>query len=119
MKITLGEIINGKNSLEKLISKEIKIKAAFKLSKLTKILNEEIQIYEDQRRSLIKKYGEESDDKGIIVVKPENKQKFMEELIDLMGIEVDLDFEPISVDDLGDIEMATGDLILIERFIST
>ena len=66
MKITLGEIINGKNSLEKLISKEIKIKAAFKLSKLTKMINEEIQLYENQRGSLIKKYGGEPDDKGIL-----------------------------------------------------
>ncbi len=118
MKITLGEILNGKNSLEKLISKEIKIKTAFKLSKLAKMVTEEMQLYEEQRIGLVKKYGDEPDEKGATAVKPENNQKFIEELTELTGVEVELDFEPISVDELGDIEISAGDLSLIEKFLS-
>jgi single-stranded DNA-specific DHH superfamily exonuclease len=117
MKTTILDILNGQAALEKLVGQEVKISAAFRLSKLIKEINEELQLFEEHRQSLVKKYGDEQEDGNVVI--PEDKlEEFQTEFNELLTTEVDLKHDPIAVDDLGDVEMTTAELLLIEKFLT-
>lgn len=109
MKIKLEQIDAVKNSLKVLLSKEVPIKAAFKLSKLTKQLDKELTDLEDHRRKLVHKYGTDVGD-GKMQVDANKRDAFIEDYRALLSVEIDIDFTPISVDELGDIQISSVDL---------
>lgn len=120
----LVEIINSEASLKKLLSTDLPVKVAFKIAKLVNKINPDLKIYEEQRFKIIKELGEQTDkEKDIWSVKPENFEKFKEELTKLSEIEVDLSFAPgkplekIKIEDLGDIKLEPNDLVPLEWLI--
>ena len=117
MKLTLGELLNGKPALEKLVNLEISIKAAYKLSRIIRKLNEELQNFEEQRQKLVNQYGEPQEN-GNVIVTQENMEAFAKELNDLASLEIELDFEPVSLEELGDVKMKAAELMLIEKFVT-
>lgn len=117
MKLTLGELLNGKPALEKLVNLEIGIKTAYKISRIIRKLNEELQHFEEQRQKLVTQYGEPQEN-GNVIVTEENMEAFAQELNDLVALEIKLDFEAVSLDELGDVKMAPAELMLIEKFVT-
>ena len=121
MKLKLGELNTILESLNKLIDKEISIKTSYKLSKLTKRLIDEHSIYEKNRMKLINKYAEKDADNNIIINKEdnsttmigENKINFNKEFTELINIEMELEFEKIKLDDLGEISISPRDLLYL------
>ena len=121
MKLKLGELNIVLESLNKLIDKEIPIKTSYKLSKLTKRLIDEHSIYEKNRMKLINKYAEKDVDNNIIINKKdnsttmigENKINFNKEFTELINIEMELEFEKIKLDDLGEISISPRNLLYL------
>jgi len=121
LKLKLGELNIVLDSLNKLIDKEISIKTSYKLSKLTKRLIDEHSIYEKNRMKLINKYAEKDADNNIIINKEdnsttvigENKINFNKEFTELINIEMELEFEKIKLDDLGEISISPRDLLYL------
>jgi len=118
MKITISEVLNGKQVLEKLVDKEISIKTAYRLSRIIKVLNEELQLFEEQRQKLVQQYGEVQEDDSVVVGK-EKLQDFQNDLSELLTAEIDLGCEPMNIDEFGDnVEIKTAELMMIEKFIA-
>ena len=118
MQITISEILKGKSVLEKLVDKEISIKTAYKLSRMIKVLNEELQTFEESRQKLVQQYGEVQEDDSI-AVKEDNIEAFNTELADLLTAEIEVGCEPISIDEFADgVEIKTAELMMIEKFIT-
>lgn len=117
MKITLGELLNGKPALEKLVNLEISIKTAYKLSRIINKLNNELQNFEDQRQKLVSKYGE-PEENGNVIVTQENMEAFSNELNELINLEIELAYEPVSLEELGDVKMRASELMLIDKFVT-
>ena len=115
MNLKLGDVRNSLDSLKKLLGTDLPVKVSYKLSKIVKKVNSEIKELEDKRIELIKQYGELKDEK--IEVKPENLVLFMSELQTLLDLEIDLDIQPIKLDELGDIKFSAVDLADLEKFI--
>jgi len=121
LKLKLGELNTILESLNKLIDKEISIKTSYKLSKLTKRLIDEHSIYEKNRMKLINKYAEKDADNNIIINKEdnsttmigENKINFNKEFTELINIEMELEFEKIKLDDLGEISISPRNLLYL------
>ena len=121
MKLKLGELNIVLESLNKLIDKEIPIKTSYKLSKLTKKIIDEYSIYEENRMKLINKYAEKDVDNNIIINKKdnsttmigENKINFNKEFTELINIEMELEFEKIKLDDLGEISISPRNLLYL------
>jgi len=121
LKLKLGELNIVLESLNKLIDKEIPIKTSYKLSKLTKKIIDEYSIYEENRMKLINKYAEKDVDNNIIINKKdnsttmigENKINFNKEFTELINIEMELEFEKIKLDDLGEISISPRDLLYL------
>lgn len=117
MKITMGELFNGKDVLEKLVGLDINVQAAFKLNRMVRAINEELVLFEEQRQKLINKYGENQED-GSVMVTPENQEEFHKELIDLFNVEINLQFDPISVKGLGDVKISAAELMMIDKLLT-
>jgi hypothetical protein len=119
MEITISEILNAKPVLEELVDKEISIKTAYRLSRIIKELNNELQTFEEQRQKLVQKHGEQQEDapEGNIVVSEENMPAFQQELAELLMATLNLNCEPMHIDEFGDIKMRTSELLLIDKFL--
>ncbi len=103
MKIKLREITEIRPHLESILKVSMPAKAAFKIGKLFKLINNEYRECETQRENLIKKYGQEDKEKGEIRVLPENLEIFTNEIRSLLEVDVDLNFDQIPVEDLGEV----------------
>ena len=122
MKLKLGELSTIIGSLNKLIDKEISIKTSYKLSKLTRNLMNEYKLYEDNRVKLINKYAEKDEignvkinkEDNTIIILDVNRDKFNNEFVELINIDIEIEFEKIRLDDLGDVMISPRDLLNLD-----
>lgn len=84
------------NTLNKFTS--ITGKLGYGISKTRKNILQELEPFEEQRKILIKKYGEKNEETGEIKIdtSSENFQKFLEELKPLLEIELEISFWQIT-----------------------
>lgn len=119
MKITLAELQSINRSLPAITQQPLPVKLSYRLSKLISFCTKEMEIVEKARADLVKKYSEEDDtEKNVTVrVKPENEQKFRDEFSELLSEEIELDFDPINLDDLGNVKITPIDLFRLSKII--
>ena len=112
MKLKLSEIVNAQEQIKKLVETKLPVKVSFKINKLIVSIQPDLKIFEDKRNELVKEYGGVPDEAGMIkVTDPEKLKVFMEKVSELVSIEVEIDFEPIKIQELGDIVLAPKDLV--------
>ncbi len=118
MKFTLAEIRGMQRGLLTLTQAQLPIRTAYGMSKLLNFCGTELVSIEEARIKLVKKYSEEDKDKpGEFQVKPENDEKFREELREFMETEVEFDFTPISLNELDGIKISPLDLSGLSKII--
>jgi hypothetical protein len=117
MTVTLGTIRAAEPALKKLLTTELPIGTSFKLSKLVKIVDENLQHYENERVKLVKKFGK-ADDQGNINVQPDQMDEFLKGITELHAISVELPYEPVSVESLGEVKMSAVDAAQLTEFLS-
>jgi len=110
----LGKLASNefKQQYGTLISKEMSIKASFKMKELTPLLETKIQIFEDAKKELMKKFGDKDESGELIMIPieeteekrlsltPENEQALNKEYQELC--ELDIDVPSISASDFGE-----------------
>lgn len=94
---------------------DIPVKQAYWIAKFARKMSSEINLIEEQRTKLIRKYGVEKD--GQVLVEPdgENWLKFVQEHNDLMEMETDLDVDTVKIPD--NVIIPLGDLMALDAFI--
>jgi hypothetical protein len=117
MEIRLAEIKKIEGSLNKLVTKDIKIKLAYKIGKLLKVLNEELKSLENARINLVKKYGKKEEGSEDVRVPIEKTEEFMLEFNGLMQEKITVDFEPIPYQEFGDISLSVTDILSLDGYI--
>ena len=115
MKFTLGEVYRITRSLPILTDKELPIKVSYRLLKFLKSCSAEMGPLEESRTKLVEKYSEPTQDIRDLKVKDENLDKFQTEFTALLDEEVEIDFNPLSIDDLGDISVSAKDLAPLQK----
>lgn len=128
IKLKLIEIVDAVPALEKLnaLSQEGKLefKTNYKLTKIIKKIQPELQDYHAEKQKLLEKFGKEILDEE--TKKPtgqyqiENPDEFMKYMKDLMEIEVELtNVYKFNDEDLESVkELNVGDIALLDSFIS-
>lgn len=116
MKIQVRKLVDIKSSLEKIMSLDIPIKTAFKISKCIKNFNNEYSSFEESKNKLFKKFGEENKD-GNLEIKKENEEKFKKELEDLMDIKISINIPKVTLKELGDIKISALDIANLDILI--
>jgi hypothetical protein len=74
-----------------------------------------METLEQSRVKLVEKYAEEAKEGEEVKVSDDNRNKFQEEFGNLLNEEIDLEFEELSIEDLGDISISTNDLIPMQK----
>lgn len=116
MKITILKLINAVQVLDKIMSKEFTPATSFKLVKLTKAINSEIEIYEKERIKLLEKYGEKNEDTNTYKILDENKEKWEKDMNDLFTLEVEISTDKVNLIN-EDIKISPVDMMKIEDFV--
>jgi len=110
MKLRLIDVYSSVSVLNKLIEEPLPTKLSFKLMKLLNALNAEVKLVEDQRLKLIKQYSVDGN-----TVSEENKEAFVKEFSEFLNEEIDMQWEQIEVDNLGDnLKLSVTDLAKIQ-----
>jgi hypothetical protein len=120
LKITLQKIVNAQGSLEKLLSKELPIKTAYRLGRAVSKLNSELTQFQESRKALIKKYGIEDGKGGFLIPEDdaENRKKFETDIKELLEVEVEISgFSPVPIAELDGVKIAAMDMANLEEFI--
>lgn len=124
IKVKIVDIVNGTEALQKLAKTELKAKLAWQVSKLLKAAEQEIQIFNDTRMSVIKKYGEKdengeliTDDNGNCKISDNNLILFNTELNELLSNEVEINANKLNINDFGDINFTPSEMASLELFI--
>ena len=110
MKLKLGQIVGASEPLGKLIQEKMPISTAFRVSTVLKKVQGVLENYDESRKKLIEKYGED----GEIKQESKNWEKFLEEMNELLATETKLDVEKIKESALSKVEIAPSDLIAME-----
>ena len=115
MKVKLNKLWNSQKALGALnIVKELAIKTSYWVGKNTKKISREIELIEEKRRDLVKKYGVENEKKETTV--PQEKiEEFSKEFYDLLDTEIDVDLRLFNINEFTGKSGLTGqDMLQID-----
>ena len=122
--VKLNDLINSTETLQKLAKKDFKAKLAWTIAKLLKLVENEIQGFNDTRMNLINKYGVKdaegqliTDDKGNCKIEADSLEQFTNELNELLDTEVELNINKIDMNLLEDIDFTPADMVALEPFV--
>ena len=119
MKLTNNVIATLKN----LSGKELDVKTSFKIAKNIKVIDEISNIFVEEKRKLVSKYGTKDkdgnlkvDDYGVAEIDKDNLEEWNRSYAELLEIENDIDIEKIKLSDL-DIKVSPQELLAVEYMI--
>lgn len=122
--VKISELLNSTESLQKLAETKLKAKLAWQVSKLLKSADKEIQEFNETRMNLVKKYGEKdeqgeliTDEKGNCKILEGGINDFTSELNELVGSEVEISANKISINDLENIDFTPAEMANLEPFV--
>lgn len=127
IKITLEELVNSQNILQKLITEKFPISTSYAISRIIKKVNIELKEFYDAQSEMAEKYGERNElgtlltdlKTGNTPVKEEYKEQFQKEMTDLLKIEVILEVNPINIEQLSNINVSAQELFWLDKFLIT
>ena len=119
MELTIQEILQMKDVLQKILDVVLPAKTAFRLGKVAMKMQEELQFFEKTRLSLLEKYGTIDKENNSVSIEDEEKRKqFTEEIQQVLIEKINIDFTPIKISDLGDdLKISASEIMILEKII--
>lgn len=123
LKLTNKEIVNSIEALKNLSTKELNVKASFKIAKNIKTIDEISNIFIEEKRKLVNKYGTKDDKgnlkldyNGVAEISKENLEEWNRSYAELLEIENNIEIEKIKLSDL-DVRVSAQELLAIEYML--
>ena len=123
LKLTNKEIVNSIEALKNLSTKELDVKTSFKIAKNIKTIDEISNIFIEEKRKLVNKYGTKDDkenlkldDNGVAEIAKENLSEWNRSYEELLEIENNIEIEKIKLSDL-DVRVSAQELLAIEYML--
>lgn len=124
MTVTLKDIVDSQEIMRALSNKSLRGRVAFKVARLLKKLEAELTTFNDTRMKLIESYAKKDEngnyvtnDKNEYQFDQDNANKFVEEINKLLLEELDIDANPILVNEIEDLDFTPAEMALLEPFI--
>lgn len=106
MKITLLQVKESIKPLTKLADVKLPTKIAYRISRLKSKLIPEAKLFKEEEYKLVKELGVCIDKKtDTWEVKEEKKPEFFKKMNEMEAEEIEIDFEPLKLESLGNIEL--------------
>ena len=99
-------------------SDQLSVMDAYRINRLVKKLNELNEEYTELKSKLLEQFGTPGEEQGQFVVEGENREPFMKEMNDLIGIEHDLETEMLSWPQKIEDGFSAADLNVLEMFFN-
>lgn len=121
---SIKDIIGGKEVFKKLAEMPLNIKVAYNIARIIREIEKENKTFEETRQKLLFKYGEK-DSAGQLIINqnnqitiiPEQINNYNKEIQELLEEKIKLNVEPISLNDLGEIQITPAEIYQINMFI--
>lgn len=123
--LTLDNLINSINILQRISSEPLKAKTAYVVAKLIKAADAEMTNFNEIRFNLIDKYGEKDENGEFktegnnVILKKETVDDFNKELRELLNTSLTFNVNKLNLDDLESINFTPAEMIQLEPFIET
>ena len=111
MRIKLLDIVSNIENLKQLQEIKLPVKVSYRLMRLMNKFQSELETYEVKRTQLVKEFGDINKDGLLQVTNPKKLAEFNIQFQELLKIEVDVEFNKIKIDELGDIKVESKLLI--------
>ena len=125
--ITMGQVIDFRNSEDFFMEANLPLKGAYKINKIRRALDKEAEIYSTKFQEIIEAYGKK-DENGKIMFSESGEQILIQEdkleecnkaIEELQGIEIEIDNYNLTIDDLGEnLECTPEELDALMPFLS-
>ena len=124
IKVTVQQIIESQEAMRNLLDKQLKGRTAFQVARLIKKLENEISSYNDTRVKLIERYAMKNDDGSFVIndkneyqFTQENMNGFVQEMNKILAENIEIDVNPIKLEELDNINFTVMEMTMLEPFI--
>lgn len=125
MTLQMSNIINFNTFYNEVRNSKLPLKTAFKLSNLTRAIDEQLTFYREKLQEILREYGEFDENGNIITINNGNGIKVKEgtevecmtKINELQALEVELPDIKFSLDDFGNIELTVEIFNIITPFL--
>ena len=123
IKVSLNDIVNSIDTFQAIMQQSFKGSLAFKIARLARELNKEMETFNEQRRKIVNEYslkdenGEvKTDEHGNIQITPDRIQEFNTEFTNLLNTEVEINADKLPMDNIDDFKVSPQQMLNIEMF---
>ena len=124
IKLTLKQIIEGQESLQKLSNQPLRGRTAFQIGRLLKELENILNDYNDTRIKTIQAYAKK-DENGEFVINERNEYQFepdqmtlyFQEIEKLINEELEINSNPIKFADIENLDFTPAEMTFLEPFL--
>lgn len=125
IKVTLREVLEGQETLQKLSNQVLKGRTAFQIGRMLKKIEEVLASYNDTRMKLIEKYAKRKEDGRFDVNErseyqftPENMQAYVDEINKLIAETIEIEANPIRFEDIENLEFTAAEATFLDPFVA-
>ena len=123
IKIKLSDVVNATETFNKIMQQSFKGSLAFKIARLARELDKEMQTFNSERQKIIQKYGEKDENGELKVdengnVKFENSkiQEINDDFNSLLNTELEINADKLPMDNIDAFEITPQEMLNIEVF---
>lgn len=123
IKVKLGDIVNSVDTFQAIMQQSFKGSLAFKIARLARELNKEMETFNEQRRKIIDDYCVKDEngeiktlENGNIQISPDRIQDFNTEITNVLETEVEINADKLPMDKIDDFEISPQQMLDIEKF---
>lgn len=123
IKVKLGDIVNSVDTFQAIMQQSFKGSLAFKIARLARELNKEMETFNEQRRKIIDNYCVKDEngeiktlENGNIQIAPDRIQDFNTEITNVLETEVEINADKLPMDKIDDFKISPQQMLDIEKF---
>jgi len=123
IKIKLNDVVNTTETFNKIMQQSFKGSLAFKIARLARELEKEMQTFNSERMKIIRKYGKK-DENGELIVNNDGNIEFENDKINeinsefnsLLETELEINADKLPMDSIDEFELTPQEVISLEKF---
>lgn len=123
IKIKLSDVVNATETFNKIMQQSFKGSLAFKIARLARELDKEMQTFNAERQKIIQKYGNK-DENGELIIDENGNIKFdnsdlveiNQEFNSLLETELEINADKLPMDSIDNFEITPQEMLNIEVF---
>ena len=125
IKVTVEQILKINPVLSKLVTKSYAGRIAFAIARLTREVAREVEVFDNTRTELVKKYADKDESGEVIVnengnvhITDESLARCNKELNEVLVTEIELNANKMPIDWFEEVELTVEEALALEAFIN-